>query len=334
MSSYFRTVSKLRDSRSLLKAIMERVGKLEQQVNTLETIDFRHYLRSNNDRILYVGVPKTEMGAVFLDPALKDYQMPMEPDGDKLTCWLKFLLFSELTAIDSSGFENAGTFLGTPEVGAGPIIGLPAVIFDGNDRLAVPNNAKINAIGTAIGFSVSFNFNPLDIAIDNGMPPILAAKTDDDPSIRHHGWMIWVEPTGALFFSVFIANIKFTASFSNAFPALNTWYKVVCTFDKPTVTPKIYINGVVSTSVTSTYTGLAQLPSSSLDMTIGGYDSPGFLKGMSKGMYSDVRYWREKVLTQTENDNFVANGLSISNIPENVARAGVGNFPAAILSIS
>jgi hypothetical protein len=80
--------------------------------------------------------------------------------------------------------------------------------------------------------------------------------------------------------------------------------------------------------------GNVQLPGESLDLTIGGFDDPDMLKGMANGLFSDVRYWREKVLTQAENDNLMLNGLTISAIPLYVARAGMGNFPAAILSIS
>ena len=148
----------------------------------------------------------------------------------------------------------------------------------------MPHTTALSTVPQAAGFSFSFNFNPLDISLDNGMPRILAAKTDDDDfTVRNQGWMIWAEPTGSLFFSAVIANIKFTASYPNAFHALNTWYRVVCTFDRPIVSPKIYVNGVVSPNVTSNYFGLAQLPSKSLDLTKGRYDTPGFLKGMCKG---------------------------------------------------
>lgn len=326
MSSYFRLIGRLRDNRALIKEIVNRLSKLERQVNSIETIDFRHFLRSNNDRIIYVGRHTTELGSVNIDPNLKLYQMPIEPDGDKLRCWIKFLEFREGVIPDSSGFNNVIKTVGSPETAASPVSGLPAVLLDGNvDRVIVENNSNMNLNGISIGFSVSLNFNPIAISLNNGKPRILAAKTDDDPAIRDLGWMIWVEPTGTIYFLVRIAGVNFTASYTGAVPALNKWYRLICTFDKVTNTPKIMLNASLSTEPVTAYTGDAELPSQQLDLTFGD-DVQG--RGKWAGYVADFRYWREKIISLAEATNYQNNNYTISNITW-VARAGVGQFPSS-----
>src|SRR5215212_7554493 len=101
---FFRQAGKTRDVRNLIKEIVDKINKLETQANPIETLDFTQIIRSNNDRIVYIGSSSTELNAVVLDPALKNYQMPFEPDGDKLTFWLKFQnVTSDNRYIDSSG---------------------------------------------------------------------------------------------------------------------------------------------------------------------------------------------------------------------------------------
>lgn len=327
MSSYFRLIGRLRDNRALIKEIVNRLTKLEKQVNSIETIDFRHFLRSNNDRIVYVGRHQTELGSVAIDPNLKLYQMPMEPDGDKLRMWAKFVEFQNAVCPDSSGFENVITLVGNPQPQSSPIAGLPAVLLDGfDDRIAVSNSGHINLNGLSTGFCLSLNFNPTAVSEHGEMPRIIASKTDDDPTVKDLGWVIWLEPTGTLYFAVIIAGQVFTASFTGAVPALNRWYRLICRFDKVTNTPSIMINAVVSTEPVTNYIGAAELPSQSLDMSIGGDDVQG--RGKFAGFFSDVRYWREKIIDQIEAQNYQNNNYSISNITW-VARAGSGQFPSS-----
>src|SRR5215208_3534933 len=107
MSSYFRQLGKSRDARKLIKELVERIAKLESQVNEIEVIDFTQIIRSNNDTIVYVSSGGAELNSVVLDPNAKLYQMPYEPDGDKLSLWLRFLKsLSDGRYYDESGFTN------------------------------------------------------------------------------------------------------------------------------------------------------------------------------------------------------------------------------------
>jgi hypothetical protein len=327
LSSYFRLIGRARDGRALIKEIVSRLSKLEQKVNSLETIDFRHFLRSNNDRIIYVGRHQTQLSSVNIDPNLQLYQLPFEPDGKKLTCWLKFIRLENDMVLDSSGFENLATMIGAPQATSSPVSGMPALLFNGeDDGLVVGNAGHINLNGIVTGFDISLNFNPLAIDLHGGKPRIIAAKTDDDPAVRDLGWVIWMEPNGTIYFKVVIAGQVFTASYTNGIMALNRYYRLVCTFDKTTNTPKIYLNGIASTDPVSDFEGTAELPSTSLDMFIAGGDLPNESK--MAGFVSDYRYWREKVLVQSEVNNYQNNNYTISNIV-NVARVGVATLPPA-----
>lgn len=326
---YFRQTGKSRDARSIIKELVDRIHKLEGQVNQIETLDFTQVIRSNNDRIVYVSTGTTEINSIVLDPNLKLYQMPYEPDGDKLTCWLKFLTtLGGNRYRDDSGFDNhAEVFSGSPITQSGPVSGLPSLLFDGDeDLLHVPDHQKINMLTTpqiSTGFTINFNINPTRVNLDGGRSRIIACKTDDSTTARNWGWAIWIEPDSTLYFHVRVANVFKTASKDFAFPSLNNWYRVFCTFDRATLTPRIYIDGTLSTEGVSSYVGDMTLPSNSLSLFLGGNDTQG--EGHFSGLISDFRYWREKILNQVEIDNIQLNDYSISTTLF-VARAGVGNF--------
>jgi hypothetical protein len=327
---FFRQTGKTHDARSIIKEMVDRIAKLEAQQNPIETPDFTQIVRSNNDTIAYVCSGSTEINAVVLDPALKLYQMPIEPDGDKLTCWLKFHSTTDGKYTDASGFGNhAPVDSGAPITQSGPVSGLPSLQFNGtDDAISVPNHTSINTVGTSTGISINFNINPTQVNAHGGQSRIIACKTDDSVTARNNGWMIWIEPDSTLYFHVRVANVFYTGSKTFAFPSLNKWYRVFCTFDKtasPSFLPKIYVNGVVSTEPTTTYTGGLTLPSASTNLYVGSNDIVG--QSHLSGFVSDFRYWREKVVNQTEIDNIQQNNYSISATMF-VARAGVGNFAA------
>lgn len=328
MSSYFRQLGKSRDARKIIKELVERISKLESQVNEIEVVDFTQVIRSNNDRIVYVSTATTELNSTVLDPNSKQYQMPFEPDGNKLTLWLRFLkTLSDGRYFDESGFTNHAVLdSGSPTAASGPNTAMPSIRFDGiDDTISVPDNPVINiqTAASATGFSITFNFNPTSLSQHGGFHRIIACKTDDSVSSRQWGFMIWAENNGNLYFHVRKANVFYTASKTFAFPAVNRWYKVACTFTSSTNTPRIYIDGVLSTDSVGTYTGNLQLPNVSTSLYLGSNDISG--QSYLSGFISDFRYWREKILTQGEIDNWQQNGMTIS-FTLFPARAGVGNF--------
>lgn len=327
---YFRQTGKGKDARAIIKELVERLAKIEGQVNEIETIDFSQIIRSNNDRIVYISVGDLEPNSGGPSPTFKQYQMPIEPDGDKLRLWLKFSnVLTDGRYRDESGFgHHAALEAGAPATASGPITGLPALRFDGiDDALSVVNTASINTTGTlSTGFSINFNINPTAITNHGGLPRIIAAKTDDSITARQYGWMIWIDPNGTLYFHVRIANNLRTTSKTFAIPAVNRWYKVACVFDRPSLTPRIYINGAFAGEAISAFVGGLALPNTTLSLFLGSNDIAG--QSHFSGFLSDFRYWREKMLTDQEIDNLQANGYTISPITD-VARAGVGTFSSA-----
>jgi hypothetical protein len=176
------------------------------------------------------------------------------------------------------------------------------------------------------GFSINFNINPTQVNLHGGKSRIIACKTDDSVTATNYGWAIWIEPDSTLYFHVRIANVFYTASKGFAFPSVNRWYRVFCTFDRAALTPRIYVNGVLSTETISNYMGNVVLPSTDLALHIGSNDITG--QAHLSGFISDFRYWREKVVNQQEIDNIQQNSYTLS-FTLHVARAGVGNFASA-----
>src|SRR5215216_157588 len=328
MSSYFRQLGKSRDARKIIKELVERIARLESQVNEIETIDFSQIIRSNNDRIVYVGSGDIELNGIVQDPNLRLYQMPVEPDGNKLTLWLRFLKPAPGGGYnDESGFQNHGVLdSGSPTNASGPNTSMPSLRFDGlDDTISIPNNSTINlqTAASSTGFSVSFNINPTSLSLHGGKHRIIACKTDDSVSARQWGWMIWLEANGNLFFHVRIANVFYTASKTFAFPSVNKWYRLFCTFTRSTNTPRIYVDGALSTDAVTTYVGALTLPSTNTNLYIGSNDIAG--QSYLSGFLSDFRFWREKAVTSQEIGNIQQSGLTIS-FTLFPGRAGVGNF--------
>lgn len=331
---YFKQLGKSRDARSLIKELVDRIGKLEDKVNEIETLDFTQVIRSNNDSIVYVTAGSIEPNAIVTDPNLRLYQMPFEPDGIVLNAWIRFLSSSSSSGgggtsgyKDDSGFGNiAPIFSGSPTPAAGPVTGMPSLQFNGiDDCLHIPDAPTINMTGTlTYGITVSFNVNPTAVTTSGNRPRIIACKVDDSITNPSYAWSIWVEPDSTLYFHVRYAGILKTAAKTFAFPSLNRWYRVFCTFDRQANnTPQIYINAVASTDTVSTYVGSMRLSTSSKSLFIGSNDISG--ESFFSGFISDFRYWREKVVNQTEISSIQANSYSISPIT-NVGRVGVGNF--------
>lgn len=319
--SYFRQLNKNRDLRALVKEIVARIARLEQVTDPLDQIEFNQIIRANNDRIIYVDEGSTEVNASVPDPNQKNYQLPLEPDGHFLTLWFRMQNASAGLLRDSSGLENNATIVGSPSTQNSPVEGMPGWQFTEDDLLRIANAATINLQGTTTGITISFRINPIAITDMGGKHRVIACKTDDSTTTRNYGFIIWLEPNGDMYFHVRIANIFYTRQKLFAFPSLNKWYTVFCTFQKSDSTPHIWIDGLDSTDpVMSNYLGGLTLPTQSLDMYIGGTDETNASR--LSAVVADFRYWREKVVNDIEQTNYINNGYSISPITS-VARVGV-----------
>lgn len=221
---------------------------------------------------------------------------------------------------------------GSPIYTTGPQPALPATVTDGvHDRIFVTDSPDINLTGLSTGFSICVRVNPTGLSLSAGVPRVVAVKTDDNVTTRDLGWIIWVEPSGSVYFSVTRAGAVFTIGYLNAFPALNKWYNLAFTFTYSSNTPKAYLGGVISTEPVTNYRGQSTAPvalnSMVTDLTLGGTDTEDF-KGMWSGGIASFQFWREKVLTQAEINNVERNGYSISDIPANkVAIVGLTVLP-------
>jgi hypothetical protein len=319
LSSFFKQRGKGKDIRSLIKEIVGRVNKLETQINEIQTLEFGSTVRSNNDRIAYICEAKIELNAVVVDPNLKDFQLPAEPDGKYLTCWMNMDVVNNGIIADASGFGNDGTVSGTIVKQNGQVADLYARQFDtseGGDKIRIRDSVSINTFsaGLTTGFSVNFSISPISTTLDGDKPRVIACKTDDSTTSKQQGWIIWVDQDNNLYFHVRIANVYRTALKISAFPALNNYYRVVCTYDRASNTPKIYVQGAVSTDpLSTTFVSNLALPGESLDLYIGGTDETSASR--TNAMIADFRYWKEIVLSQTQVENLQSNGYSITAIP-------------------
>ena len=306
---------------------MKENNAIKQQINEIETGDYKTIIRSNGDLLIYVSSGRVEINAVVQNPNLKEYQVPIEPDGQYLTSWFMFASFKPGLLIDNSGFQNHATIIGSPATQTGPVQDMPAWQFQIEDQLVIPNNPdnSNNSQDAVEGFGVQFRIFWIAVNLHNNVPRIIACKTDDSGTAKQYGWSIWLEPNGTLYFHVRVAGVKYTTSKTNAFTSLNKWYNVSCQFDKPTHTPKIYINAIFSGEGVSNYVHPNIILPSNLNMYISGYDVAN--AGRLEVLMADFRYWKNKILTLAELEDLEINGYSISDI-KHVARIGTWSLPA------
>jgi len=332
-SSYYHDMSKRRkDDRRLIREQNEKIEKAIRLANPLDEAVYPTYLRVNNDRILFFSKYKNELYYYVQDPNLKLYQMPPEPDGVTLTSWQRFLRFAGPgdRVKDYSGFENHGSVIeGSPGRGTGHADYASSIIHNGlNITWKVPDSDSTGMLGLGVGFYISGWIYPTDFSLHGGQPRVIQCKVDDDPDVRERGYSIWITPNGTLFFAVRYAGVSFARSASQAL-RLNTWNHFGCGFSiAGSVIPPLIVN-------TQSFTNDAQVnnvvhpifpPASSahgLDTLYGSNMVSG--SGHFAGRMSDMRMWRDKVLTTSDMSNWYTNKYTIAPI-SHVAMLGVANM--------
>ena len=327
MSSYYKQFAKRKDFLNILKELQIRLAKRERVSNPLETIEFKHFFRANNDRVLFFTQATNTTGAVVTDPNLKYYQMPIEPDGNKLRVWFRFNDFAGGTVKDWSGFNNTGNVFGTLQKQAGHVEHMNAVGSDGvgPNIIRVPHKNPDTSMVLSTGFTIAVWVRPTRIDLHGGKPRVIATKIDDDINTKERGWSLWVEPSGTLFFVVKMPGTTYVRRATNALPVMNDWYFITAVWNAVTQSIQpLHVNAVEYSGEPQTLNDkepyFPTMAGTGLSIVIAGTDESATSKWA--GSIGDFRYFYEKAYTHGENVIQFSNKYTISDIPH-VALIGV-----------
>ena len=258
------------------------------------------------------------------------YQIPEEPDGDKLKLWLKgnntglFLKdYSRIGGATNSTRRVIGMYNDKPPciVDSGGldlgylgtyngVNSCPCWKFNGIDEggAAIPMSNDLNIAGTTTGISLTAWIKITDFSQRLGFSRRIMSKSDDDDN----AYVLFVG-NNCVAFSVKFNGTEYKVV-SPGTMTTNTWYFVAATFDSATLTAKIYVNATVSTTSFATTVSYINPIDDNLKLFCNSRDDDE-LFGPFAGYVRDIRMWREKVLTQQQITNFNTNKNTISNIP-------------------
>ena len=333
MSSSFNTIRKhTSDPNALrIKQLAQELAK-QRSDNTsadLESEDIRSQGRMDHSTI---KINDERLKFLTTIPVNHDlYEMPFEPDGDKLKLWLMMDHLGRRIQ-DASGFQHNGILLGHPTMHRSPLDmgfmqtsaspAFPAMSFNtaldsvGNptgEHIQVVNHPDLQFSQFSNGFSVAFRFNCVDFSFDttSGSFNRRFASKQDDPD---NHWVVIFDVTGDIDFQVTDNGVLYKRDFDNL--QLNTWYQTVMTYDPSAGSTsadriKIYVDGIEGSSASGVT--LIPPPPQIRNLYIGARTAS---TAFFRGFIQDFRIYMDKVLTQQEVTNLNNNELSISDIPK------------------
>ena len=335
MSSSFNTIRKhTSDPNALrIKQLAQELAK-QRSDNTsadLESEDIRSQgrmdhstIKINDERLKFLTTIPVTNNNDF-------YEMPNEPDGDKLKLWLMMDHLGRRIQ-DASGFLHHGILLGHPTMHRSPLDmgfmqtsaapAFPAMSFNtaldsvGNptgEHIQVVNHPDLQFSQFSNGFSIAFRFNAVDFSFDttSGSFNRRFASKQDDPD---NHWVVVFDVTGDIDFQVTDNGTLYKRDFDNL--QLNTWYQTVMTYDPNAGATsadriKIYVDGIEGSSASGVT--LIPPPQQIRNLYIGARTAS---TAFFRGFIQDFRIYMDKVLTQQEVTNLNTNELSISDIPK------------------
>lgn len=256
----------------------------------------------------------------------KDYYPPFEPDGQILTLYLTGKSLGN-TVPDKSGFNNNASLYGDPLLIDGTPFD-PGIITQGtksmairlnrptsadenNEWLEIPDSTSLQVTGLVTGFSVFVRVRFKSIAQQGGRDVTIFEKIDD--STPNNAMMLKVGDAGNLVFFVMKGG-TFTAKMTADLTiALDTVYDIFVTFAVAGSVMNIYINGVNKTLTTyaSSVNWQTSLTNHNLFLFRRG---PDVMEGFLYGDFYDFKYYRNKIVSQTEVTRHWINKWSISDI--------------------
>jgi len=254
------------------------------------------------------------------------YYPPVEPDGDKVTCWVKGDNIGG-TVNDISGFANHGTVNGDPilvdgapfdygiHTGGNKSIALrfnrPTSSLENQEYIIIPDAVNLGINGIATGMSYFIRFKLGSIVEQNGWGRTLFEKVDDntpDNAIR-----VLVADTGRITVRIKRGGTQYNSQTAASTIAAGTVYEVFITYAVSGNITHVYVNNVDKTlSDPGTSTNWhGDLSNHDLAIFARGVFSDN---GRVYGDLYDYMIYREKVVSAAEVGYHFTNKWTIGNI--------------------
>ena len=260
---------------------------------------------------------------------LANYYPCFEPDGDKVTLYLKGRNVGGVLT-DYSGFNNTVILDGDPTMVAGPAgfdpgihthgtkatairFNRPTSPFQNEERIRIADATRISIAGQTTGHSIFVRFIAHSLADQNGRSPTIYAKIDDSTSPNpNDGTMLELKSDGRLVLIIRDGGSTVVAKETAAGTiVVDQLYDVFVTYAVSGGVPHIYVNGTDKTL--ANFTGNINWQNELTDHQMwifyrGAEESEGHVWGD----FFTFKYYREMIVSQAQVTNHWNNKVTIS----------------------
>ncbi len=263
--------------------------------------------------------------------------LAFEPDFDTCKLFIEFdSLGKEVT--DYSGFNHHAKTFGVGRVHNGIDYGQAQsveMILDGRSCYAeISDSEDIQISSITDSFSLFFRFLPFSLDKSGGYRQVVCCKVDTADT---DWWSFEISENGNARFNMVLDSTEYTivtpdsVISATSYSDLNTEstrYDVAVTFDLDTDTLKLFINNTKYDTVSNTLDTDTQQPDSSLnnnlmvgrwadivDPATGEKYAARNLSKLYHGVFQQLKFFKDKLVTDDEVGYHYTNKLSISDIP-------------------
>lgn len=300
----------------------------EDQQTRTEAEVVRSYLKFCDDQHNFGGI---------IDPDLLSY-LSFEPDLDKCKLFIEFDSIGGLIT-DYSGYGHHARSYGLTRMGKGIDYGDGGsweMVFDGRSAYAeVPHDSDLNFSNVSSGFSLMFRFMPFSLAATGGARPIVMCKRESAPDVND--WYSFeLFANGRCAFNMVKGGAIRSIVSDTGKIVVNQHHDIAITYSQTGLDLEMFVNNTKYDTANEELQFGTQTPSSdTFNLKIGRYDpkvTPPVgekypMRNASKlyfGTFQQLKYFRNKVLTDAEVGYHYTNKLTLSNIPfGQVARSGM-----------
>jgi hypothetical protein len=257
----------------------------------------------------------------------KNYFPPFEPDGNQVKLWVRGINTGHILG-DISNFNNVVVLNGDPTLVDGSLdlgtithgtksialrLNRPTSKLENREWVEVRDSTALQIIGLVTGFSVFVRVRFLaTLNQQEGRNPTIFEKIDD--STPTNAMMLLALSDGKLRCAIMRnSTVVYKETAANTI-LLNTVYDIWVTFAVSGSVMSIYVNGVNKTL--TNYAGALNWQTSTINHNLFiGRRGATEIEGFCYMDFYDLKYYRERVVTQTEVTQHFTNKWTISNIP-------------------